>query len=59
MLYIEERDDVTPKCPYCESGLSKLWAQKIRAFFGKRYVYFCPYCQKVLGISHRKGLWTQ
>jgi len=25
--------------------------------FGKRYIYFCPTCSKVLGVSHRKGFW--
>jgi hypothetical protein len=24
---------------------------------GKRFVYFCGTCRKVLGISHRKGFW--
>ena len=26
-------------------------------FLGKRYVYFCPNCKSVLGVSHRKGFW--
>jgi hypothetical protein len=24
---------------------------------GKRFLYFCGGCRKVLGISHRKGFW--
>jgi hypothetical protein len=31
--------------------------QEISGVFGKRYVYFCPKCRKVLGVSHRKGFW--
>jgi hypothetical protein len=25
--------------------------------FGKRYIYSCPSCNNVLGVSHRKGFW--
>jgi hypothetical protein len=29
----------------------------LRGFLGRRYLYFCPHCRKVLGVSHRKGFW--
>ncbi len=52
----EERSDVTPLCPHCGERIEKLWYRRLSGFLGKRYVYFCPHCRKVLGISHRKGL---
>lgn len=53
----EERNDVSPICPHCDERLTKVWFRTLRGQFGKRYVYFCPQCKKVLGVSHRKGFW--
>jgi hypothetical protein len=57
MLDLEKRDDVDPVCPHCERPLRRLWFRRLESFAGKRYVYFCPECRKVLGVSHRKGFW--
>ena len=57
MIEIEERDDVTPICPHCDTQLGTLYFRTMRAFLGRRYVYFCGACRKVLGVSHRKGFW--
>ncbi len=57
MISILEREDIEPICPHCETGLRTIWLQAVRSTFGKRYVYFCPNCHKVIGISHRKGFW--
>ena len=57
MLEIEERDEVQPLCPHCERALRTVWFRRLKGIAGKRYIYFCPACQKVLGISHRKGFW--
>jgi len=46
-----------PVCPFCEAQLSTVRYQPLLGFLGKRYVYFCPECKKVLGVSHRKGFW--
>ena len=56
-LQIQERPDVTPLCPHCEAELATVWFKELRGMLGKRYVYFCSACRKVLGVSHRKGLW--
>ena len=32
-----------------------IYFREISGFLGKRYVYFCALCKKVLGVSHRKG----
>ena len=57
MIEITERDDVTPVCPHCEHDLKHLHFQQVRGTFGRRYLYFCSNCRKVLGVSHRKGFW--
>ena len=55
MIDLEARDDVRPICPHCSAELKTLWMQELQSVLGKRYVYFCPQCRKVLGVSHRKG----
>jgi len=57
MVAIEKRENVTPLCPHCEVRLDKIWYRPIKALLGRRYLYFCARCKKVLGISHRKGFW--
>ena len=57
MMQLETKDDVQPICPHCSMELRILWMQMISGILGKRYVYFCPQCRKVLGVSHRKGFW--
>jgi len=56
-ISVEEREDFLPVCPYCNAQLDRLAAKKLTAsFLSRRLIYACPYCLKVLGISHRKGL---
>jgi hypothetical protein len=57
MIDLQERNDVLPVCPHCEYALETVWFQSLQGFMGKRYIYFCPNCQKILGVSHRKGFW--
>lgn len=57
MIECIERNDVFPVCPHCNEVLSTVWNHTMQGMFGKRYVYSCPKCRKVLGISHRKGFW--
>ena len=57
MIRIEERNDVTPLCPHCGEGVESLLCRQIQGLWGKRYVYFCALCKKVLGVSNRKGFW--
>ena len=51
------RDDVKPVCPYCEEEIDRVCMQEAMGVLGKRYIYFCPNCRKILGMSHRKGFW--
>lgn len=51
------RDDINPVCPHCQAPLASLFCQEVHATLGRRYVYFCPQCLKILGVSHRKGFW--
>jgi hypothetical protein len=57
MIQLEEKYDVQPLCPFCETTLNTVYFHELRGFWGKRYIYFCPHCRKVLGVSHRKGFW--
>lgn len=56
-MEIEERNEVTPICPHCEQLVNEIHYRSLSAFLGRRYVYFCPQCRKILGVSHRKGFW--
>ena len=57
MIEIQEKYDVIPLCPNCSAQLTSIHYQMVRALLGKRFIYFCPHCKKVLGVSHRKGFW--
>jgi DNA-directed RNA polymerase subunit RPC12/RpoP len=57
MIPLEERNDIIPACPHCSVKLEKICFRELRGMFGKRYLYFCSHCTKVLGVSHRKGFW--
>ncbi len=57
MITCEERNDIVPICPHCQAALDKVQCRRLTGVFGKRYIFFCPYCRKVLGVSHRKGFW--
>lgn len=51
------REDMRPVCPHCSTEIRTLFYRKLGGLIGKRYIYFCSTCRKVLGISHRKGFW--
>ena len=63
MIELEEpgpfRGEATPLpiCPHCETEIRKIHMTEIESHLGRRYLYYCPECRKVLGISHRKGFW--
>lgn len=57
MLRLRERRDETPICPHCGKPLDEMWFRELQSSLGRRYVYFCAHCRKVLGVSHRKGFW--
>ena len=57
MITLEEKADEAPICPHCDAELAKVWMRQLRGVFGRRYIYYCSVCRKVLGISHRKGFW--
>jgi len=51
------KPEISPICPHCNQALRVVFQQEIHATLGKRYIYFCPHCHKVLGVSQRKGFW--
>lgn len=60
---IGEDPNLVPHCPYCNDAVTNIRARRMPAAgrpllrFGTRYLYACPRCNKLLGISHRKGFW--
>ena len=57
MIELKEDNTTTPMCPHCSASLTSVSFRELRAKLGRRFVYFCPACHKVLGVSHRKGFW--
>jgi uncharacterized protein with PIN domain len=55
MVKVEEKYDLSPVCPHCNQPIEKIFAKQLSGLLGRRYIYFCSLCSKVLGISHRKG----
>jgi hypothetical protein len=45
--------------PALRRNLEQIWCRRLSSLSGVRYVYFCPHCRKVLGVSHRKGFWLR
>lgn len=60
---IDEDPTLMPECPYCNEPLESILTRRVNGSgsagfrFGKRYVYACASCSKLLGVPHRKGFW--
>jgi uncharacterized protein with PIN domain len=46
-----------PICPHCSQEIKTIFMREIKSYLGRRYLYYCSNCLKVLGISLRKGFW--
>jgi len=57
MIPTEEHEEINPVCPHCKKEILRVFFRELLTVFGKRYIYFCPECRSVLGVSHRKGFW--
>ena len=57
MIKATQKNDVTPLCPHCSEAVDEIWFHHLKSVLGRRYLYFCAACHKVLGVSHRKGFW--
>jgi hypothetical protein len=57
MIELKQKEEVAALCPHCSQELGELWFRELRSSLGRRYVYFCSRCRKILGVSHRKGFW--
>jgi len=55
LIELKEKNDAVPLCPHCSEALEELWFRELRSYLGRRYVYFCSKCRRILGVSHRKG----
>lgn len=49
----EAPDGATPKCPYCEALLDKIWVKR-KGLFGQSEILVCPYCRAFLAY----GVWA-
>jgi len=62
-LEVVEDGRLVPDCPHCGAALTSIRTRRLTASgratarFGKRFAYACPDCNRLLGISHRKGFW--
>jgi uncharacterized protein with PIN domain len=62
-LIAEEQPALVPHCPHCNGVLNMIRTRRLDVVgsrttrFGARYLYACPNCNKLLGITHRKGFW--
>ena len=57
MIDAQERNDAPPVCPHCKEALTRVVRTRIREPLGKAYLWSCPHCRTVLGVTHRKGFW--
>jgi len=55
VVELKQASGVEPVCPHCEAELRTVLFRELSGFLGRRYIYFCGACHKVLGVSHRKG----
>ena len=64
MTVLKEDPNLVPLCPHCKAELTEVVGREMSVTgstsftFGKRYIYACPRCRKVIGITHRKGFWA-
>lgn len=57
MLELESAPAIDPLCPHCSQDLRRVLFRELKGMMGRRFIYFCGQCHKVLGVSHRKGFW--
>ena len=56
-IAVREPGELYPLCPFCDAEVREVYKREVRGLFGRRYMYYCSSCRKVLGITHRKGFW--
>jgi len=57
MIDLKRNETVVPQCPHCSAEVKEVWFSELKERLGKRHIYFCAKCRKVLGVSNRKGFW--
>ncbi|HSD64806.1 MAG TPA: hypothetical protein VLB50_13470 [Ignavibacteriaceae bacterium] len=50
---VEESLEIT--CSNCRKMINKVWVCKLEIPDVTRYVFFCPNCQRCLGVSDNKN----
>ena len=55
-LLLKRDTQSLPKYPHCMKNIDSVSYSELHGgFWGRRYIYFCPFCLTTLGVSHRKG----
>jgi len=55
----EKNNKIKPICPHCSKELAKVYFRKDKPeLIGVVHTHFCPHCNKILGVSQRKGFWS-
>lgn len=57
MIELKSASEIDPLCPHCSNHLKTVLFRELSGILGRRFIYFCSHCHKVLGVSHRKGFW--
>lgn len=55
MLTATQRKDIAPLCPHCSEAITEVYFRDLPSSLGRRFLYFCSNCHKVLGVSDKKG----
>lgn len=48
-------EEKLPVCPHCDEEVDGLMSRRIETNAGRGYVWTCPKCLVIIGISHRSG----
>ena len=58
-ITVNEDPDLVPRCSHCGAELTEIGATTVKpqgSFtfrIGKRHIYACPFCRKILGFTQR------
>lgn len=47
--------EMSPICPHCEREVQGLVSRQINSDAGRAFVWACPKCAKIVGVTQRSG----
>ncbi len=54
MKVVSQEADYDPLCPHCGKKIGEVHWRKIQAFTQTEYLFICPSCRKILGVTGAK-----